>query len=30
MYVIPDYGLFQSDNTKGHLYINLIINLKKK
>ena len=29
MYVIPDYGLFQSDNTKGHLYINLIINLKK-
>ena len=30
MYVIPEYGLFQNNNEKGNLYINLKINKNKK
>ena len=30
MYVIPEYGLFQPNNEKGNLYINLKINKEKK
>ena len=30
MYVIPEYGLFKSDSSKGNLFINIIIDNTKK
>ena len=30
MYAIPDYGLYLPDNTKGNIFINIILNKNKK